>query len=190
MHMGILIVLFVLLFLLLLLSMPLIVEARGRIGVRGAVVHAKIYVLGLIPIPVRLRLHLLSSPYFTLRIGKKHIHLLQKRRKPKRIRLAGVRLLQLDTRTTIGVEGEPAVSVLLAGSLAVLFSMLTTRAAESGSAQAALSECSLVRIAVKLRALVQPAELAAGILSGRIKRRKAAKTMRKTNEKRTTYASC
>ena len=74
-RMWILIVLFVLLFLLLLVSMPLIVEARGRIGARGAVVHTKIYALGLIPIPVRLRLYLLQSPYFTLKIGKNRIGL-------------------------------------------------------------------------------------------------------------------
>ena len=190
MHMGILIVLFILLFLLLLLSMPLIVEARTRVCVRGAVGHARVYLLGLIPVPVRLRLNLLQTPYFTLQVGKKQIRLFKKRKKRGRIRLAGVRLLRLDTRTAVGVEGEPAVSVLLAGTAAVLLSMLTTRIAESGSATAALCERSLFRIALELKAIVHPVLLAAGIVHGRIKRRKAANTIRKTNEKRTEYASC
>ena len=50
--MGILIALFILLFLLLLLSMPILVRVRARLGVRGAVVHARLYLLGLIPVPV------------------------------------------------------------------------------------------------------------------------------------------
>ena len=188
--MWILIVLFVLLFLLLLLSMPLIVEARARIGVRGAVVHARVYALGLLPIPVRLRLYLLHTPYFTLKIGKKQIRLLQKKKKPKRTRPAGIRILRLDTRTTVGVENEPATAVQLAGTVAVLLSMLTTRVAESGSAKARLCETSLVRIAAGMRAIVQPVPLAIGIVRGRITRRKAANNTGKSNEKRKTYASC
>ncbi len=188
--MWILIVMFVLLFLLLLLSMPLIVEARGRGGVRGAVVHARVYVFGLIPIPVRLRLYLLQSPYFTLKIGKKQILLLKKHPKRKTTRIAGVRLLRLDTRTTVGVDGEPAAAVMLAGTVAVLLSMLTTRVAERGSARAALCEAPMVRISASARAIVQPFPLALGIARGRIARRKAVNNTRKSNEKRTTYASC
>ncbi len=187
--MWILIVLFVLLFLLLLLSMPLIVEARGRIGARGAVVHAKIWLLGLIPIPLRLKLYLLSDPYFTLLIGKKQIGLFEKRKR-KRTRIAGVRLLRLDTRTTVGVDGEPAAAVLLAGTVAVLLSMLTTRVAEGGSAKAALCETPMVRISLSAQAIVQPLPLVRGIARGRIAQRKTAKNTRKSNEKRTTYASC
>lgn len=187
--MWILIVLFVFLFLLLFLSMPLIVEGRGRIGARGAVVHAKIYVLGLIPIPLRLRLYLLCDPYFTLMIGKKRIGLFEKR-KHRRTRIAGVRLLRLDSRTTVGVDGEPAAAVLLAGTVAVLLSMLTTRVAEGGSAQAALCETPMVRISLSAQAIVQPLPLALGIVRGRIVQHKTAKNTRKTNEKRTTYASC
>ena len=188
--MWILIVLFVLLFLLLLLSMPLIIEARGRIGVRGAVVHAKIFVLGLIPIPVRLRLNLMQSPYFTLQIGKKRVPLLQKRKKRAPARLAGVRLLRLDTVTTVGISDEPAAAVLISGAAAVLLSMLTTRVAESGSARARLSQQPMVRVAAKTRILVQPVPLLFGIVRGRIEQRKAANNTRKSNEKRTTYASC
>ena len=186
--MWILIVLFALLFLLLLLSMPLIVEARGRIGARGAVLHAKIFVLGLIPIPLRLKLYLLQDPYFTLMIGKKRIGLIEKRMR-KRPRIAGVRLLRLDTRTTVGVDGEPAAAVLLAGTVAVLLSMLTTRVAESGSAKAALCATPMVRFSLSAQAIVQPVPLALGIVRGRIAQRKSAKNTRKSNEKRTTYAS-
>ncbi len=188
--MWILIVLFVLLFLLLLLSMPLIVEARTRVCVRGAVVHARVYLLGLIPIPLRFRLYLLEHPYFTLCFGKKQVRLFKKRKKRAKTPVAGVRLLRLDTRTAVGVEGEPAVSVLLAGTVAVVLSMLTTRVAESGSATAALSGRSLLRITANARAIVFPAALLSGIVRGRIKRRGAAKNTCKTNEKRTTYASC
>ena len=188
-HMWILIVLFVLLFLLLLLSMPLIVEGRGRIGARGAIVHARIFLLGLIPIPLRLRLYLFCDPYFTLQIGKKRIGLFAKRKR-KRTRVAGVRLLRLDTRTTVGVDGEPAAAVLLAGTVAVLLSMLTTRVAEGGSARAAFCETPMVRISLSTQAIVQPLPLALGIVRGRIARRKTAKNTCKSNEKRTTYASC
>ena len=101
--MGILIALFVLLFLLLLVSMPLIVEARMRLGVRGAVVHGKVYILGLVPIPVRLRMHLMQTPYFTLIIGKKQIPLLQKR--PKRsvrdFRACGFCVLTRERRSVL-----------------------------------------------------------------------------------------
>ena len=190
MHMWILIVLFVLLFLLLLVSMPLIVEGRGRVSVRGAVVHARIFVLGLIPVPLRLRLYLLQSPYFTLQIGKKQIPLLKKQPKRKKTRIDGVRLLRLDSRTTVGIDGEPAAAVLLAGTVAVLISMLTTRVAERGSARAALCETPMVRTSVSAKAIVQPLPLALAIARGRIARRKAVNNTRKTKEKRTTYASC
>lgn len=188
--MWILIVLFVLLFLLLLLSMPLIVEARGRAGVRGAVVLAKIYVFGLIPISLRLRLYLMEKPYFTLKIGKGRVHLLQKRKKRTMTGMTGIRLLRLDTRTTVGIEGEPAVSVQLAGTAAVLLSMLTTRVAESGSATAGLSETTMLRISARVRAIVDPVRLISGMARGRIARRKATNNTRKSNEKRKSYASC
>ena len=189
--MGILIALFVLLFLLLLVSMPLIVEARMRLGVRGAVVHGKVYILGLVPIPVRLRMHLMQTPYFTLIIGKKQIPLLQKRPKPERPRLSGVRILRLDTRTAVGIEDEPADAVLIAGSIAVLLSMLTTRVANGGSASAALCSSPLFRITAYAQAILFPPKLFYGaVLAPRIARRKAANNIRKTNEKRRTYASC
>lgn len=188
-HMWILIVLFALLFLLLLLSMPLIVEGRGRVGARGAVVHARVYLFGLIPIPLRLRLYLFCDPYFTLMIGKKRIGLFEKRKR-RRPRIAGVRLLRLDTRTAVGVDGEPAAAVLLAGTVAVLLSMLTTRVAEGGSARAALCETPMIRISLSAQAIVQPVPLALAIVRGRIAQQKTAKNTRKTNEKRTMYASC
>ncbi len=188
--MWILIVLFVLVFLILLLSMPLIVEARARTSVRGAVVHARVYVLGLIPIPVRLRLHLFSEPYFCLCFGKKRIPLLKKRERQKGGGISGVRLLRLDSKTTVGIADEPAEAVRIAGAAAVLLGMLTTRLAEGGSAHAGLCRTSMLRISVRITALVFPIELLTGIVRGRIARRKAAKNSRKTHEKRTEYASC
>ena len=188
--MWILIILFGLLFLLLLLSMPLIVEARMRLSARGAVVHARVYLFGLIPIPVRLRLCLLEEPYFTLMFGKKRIGLFE-RRKRARTRIEGIRLLRLDTKATVGIENEPAASVMLAGTVAVLLSMFTTRVAESGSAQAGLSELPVLRLSAKARAIAEPVRIVCGIVhSRRIARRKAANNTRKSIEKRTTYASC
>lgn len=188
--MWILIVFFVLLFLLLLLSMPLIVEARARLSLRGAVVRGRVWLLGLVPIPVRLRINLLQTPYFSLIIGKKRIGLMQKREKTGKRRHRGIRVLRIETRTTVGIEGEPAQAVLLAGTVAVLLSMLTTRAAESGSAKAALARPSMFRIAANARAIVFPVPLLAGMLRGRIARRKSANNTRKIHEKRTNHASC
>lgn len=188
--MWILIVLFILLFLLLLLSMPLIVEARARASVRGAVVHARVYVLGLIPITVRLRIHLFSEPYFCLCIGKKRIPLIRKRGQKKVGGISGVRILRLDTKTTVGIADEPAGAVRIAGSAAVLLGMLTTRFAERGSARAGLSRTSLLRVSARATAIVFPPALFAGIVRGRITQRKAANNSRKSHEKRTEYASC
>ncbi|MBQ1631202.1 MAG: hypothetical protein II049_00105 [Clostridia bacterium] len=190
--MWILIVLFILLFLLLLLSMPLIVEAQGRFSVRGAVVHARLYLLGLIPIPLRLRVYLLASPRFTLIFGKRRVFLLKKRKKKEgKRRIRGIRLLRLDTKTTVGIEDEPAVSVQLAGTIAVLLSMLTTRIAESGSAKARLSENTLLRVTARAQVIVYLLPLMLGIVLMRcITQRKAANNTGKTNEKRKTYASC
>ena len=80
--------------------------------------------------------------------------------------------------------------MLISGAAAVLLSMLTTRVAESGSARARLSQQPMVRVAAKTRILVQPVPLLFGIVRGRIEQRKAANNTRKSNEKRTTYASC
>jgi len=190
--MGFLIAAFIVLFLILLLSMPLIVDARARIGLRGAIIRARIYVFGLIPIPVKLRLHLFSKPYFTLRFGKKRVFLLKKKKQTRKRRpIRGVRLLRLDTRTTVGIREEPAKAVLCAGTAAVLFSMLTTRVAESGSARAAIGEPSMIRISARVRTIVYPHKLLFGFVSGsRIAPRKSANNTRKTNEKRTKHASC
>lgn len=166
MHMALLIVVFLLLFLLLLLSMPLIVEARIRLGVRGAVVRAKVYVLGLFPIPLRMTVHLFSKPYFTLRIGKKQLPLFGGKRPGRELGLLkGTRFLRLDSKTTVGIEDDPAHAVLLAGTGAVLLSMLTTRFFESGSASAALSSASTVRWTLSIRTIVFSAEALFGVLS-------------------------
>lgn len=188
--MGILIVLFVALFLVLLLSAPLIAEARASVSLRGAIIFGRIFLFGLIPIPIRLRIHLFSAPYFTFEIGKKQISLLKKQKDRRKKRLQGIRVLQLDTKTTVGIENEPARSVMIAGTIAVVLSMLISRIAENGSARAALSKSTMFRIAVWGRGIVQPVPLLAGILRERISKRKAANNTCKINEKRTTYASC
>lgn len=188
--MWILIVLFFLLFLLLILSMPIVVEAKLRIGVRGAVLHSKVWLLGLIPIPIRLRVHLLSEPYFTLVFGKKRVFLLQKNRNPGLGGiLEGVRVLRLDTKTTVGIAGEPAQSVAVAGTIAVLLSMLIPCVAENGSAQAGLSASSMLRILVKTSALLFPLKMLFGFRRAkRIAKRKAANNISESKEKRTIYA--
>ncbi len=189
--MGILIAVFLVLFLILLLSAPLIVEAQARLSLRGAVVHARFWLFGLFPIPLRIRLHLFSDPYFTLCIGKKRIRLLRKQSNRKKPRLSGVRILRLDAKTTVGIENEPAQSVLAAGAAAVLLGMLITRFAESGSSRAGLCRHSLFRLRVRMRAIVFPPKLLFEIVRNRcIARRNAVNNTHKTNEKRTNYASC
>ena len=190
--MWILIVLFILLFLLLILSMPIIVEAKLRIGVRGAVLRSRVWLIGLIPIPIRLRIHLLSEPYFTLVFGKKRVLLLQKNRDPGLGGiLEGVRILRLDTKTTVGIFGEPAQSVAAAGTIAVLLSMLIPSVAENGSAQAALSGSSMLRMIVKASALLTPPKMLLGFRRAkRIAKKKAANNITETKEKRTLYAPC
>ena len=187
-----LVLLFLLLFLLLLLSMPLIVEARARIGVRGAAVRVKVYVLGMIPIPLKLAIHLLSKPYFTLEIGKKRVPLLKRKRSGGEIGiLKGVRLLRVDSKTTVGITDDPARAVLLSGTGAVLLSMLTTRFAESGSAEARLSREPMMRWTFAIRTLVSPPDALVGFWRARrIARRKAANNSPKSNEKRVNHASC
>lgn len=187
-----LILLFVILLLLLILSMPLIVEVRMRIGVRGAAARAKIWLLGLIPIPVRLRVHLLSDPYFTLIFGKKRIFLLQKKKSGGGAGIReGVRVLRLDTKTTVGIEDEPAQAVVAAGTIAVLLSMLIPRVAESGSARASLSKTSMLRIRAEGTLLLNPVRMAAGFWrERRIAKQKDANNSPEFKEKRTEYASC
>lgn len=191
-RMAVLIVLFILVFLLLLASMPLIVEARARAGLRGAVVHGKLFLLGLMPIPIRLRIRFFSAPYFTLQYRKKNLFLLKKRRKKRGKRpIFGVRILRLDARVTVGIDGEPAQAVLTSGSLAVALSMLIPRIAEGGSAKAVLSKYPMLRLSIGLKAIVSPMELLFGILRDRrIAKRKAANNIGESKEKRTTYASC
>ena len=189
--MGFLIAAFVLLFLLLLLSVPLILEMRVRIGLRGACARAKLFVFGLIPIPLTLSVRLLSEPYFTLQIGRKPIPLFGKKPSGGEIGLLkGVRLLSLHTVVTVGIEDDPAYAVLAAGSIAVLLSMLTARYAETGSANARLSQKSMIRLSVAITALLFPAEMIAGFLRARrIAKKKSANNNGKTSEKRKNYAS-
>ncbi len=184
--MWILIVAFVLLFLILLLSMPLIVEARVRIGLRGAIVRGKLYLLGLIPIPVRLTVRLFSEPCFTLQIGKKRISLLSRPQSGTRGITDGVRLLHLYTVVTAGVEGDPAVSTVLSGLFGVLLSMLIPLLAEMGGVRVRPAKQSMVRLSFSLGALVQPVDALIGFWrERRIARAKAANNSRKPKEKRT-----
>lgn len=188
--MVLLIIVFILLFLLLLLSMPLILNVRMRVGLRGAVVRARLYVFGLVPIPVRLSVHLFSEPYFTLLLGKIAIPLIKQKRIGGEVGiLKGVRLLWLETVTTVGIADDPAYAVITAGSIATLLSMLTARYAESGAARARPASKSMIRISANASALLFPAEMIAGFLyERRIYRRKAANNTRK-QEKRNQYAS-
>ena len=163
--MGFLIVVFVFLFMLLLLNTPLILDARIRLGLRGAPVRASLYVFGLIPIPIRFTVRLFSEPYFTLQIGKKEIPLLTKKRKGGEIGLLqGVRLLWLETVTTVGITDDPARAVICAGSIATALSMLTSRYAESGAAKARPSDRSMIRIAIRVEALLFPLEMLTGFV--------------------------
>ena len=190
--MAVLTVLFVLLLILMLLAGPFILEARVRLSLRGAVVRAKLFVFGLIPIPVKLTVRLFSEPYFSLCIGSRTIPLLKRKRIGGEIGLLkGVRLIRLDSTVTAGIEDDPARAVLASGSLAVLLNLLTARIAESGRADARLSSRSAIRLSFRLCALLYPPEMLCGFVRARrIARRKAANNSRKTSEKRRNHASC
>ena len=190
--MGFLIVLFVLLLTLLFLAGPFVLEARVRAGLRGASVRAKLYVFGLIPIPVRLTVHLFSEPYFTLRFGKKELPLFERKRSGgERGILKGVRLLSLRSSATVGIEDDPARAAVAAGTAAVLLSMLTARFAEDGRAKAGLAETSMIRFSFRISALLYPLEMLIGFVRARrIARRKAANNSRISSEKRKYDASC
>ncbi len=189
--MWVLIVLFVLLFLLLLLSMPLIVEARLRFGLRGAVVHLKVYMLGLIPIPVRLRIHLFSEPVFTLCIGKKRTSLVKRKQNGAEGILEGLQIRNLRVSVTLGIGGDPARSIWYAGILGVALSMLIPRVSETGAVRVHPAKDSVLRLSAAGSAILQPVDAVRGIRRmRRIERAKAANNSRKSQEKRTEYASC
>lgn len=189
--MWVLIVLFILLFLVLLLSMPLIVEARARIGLRGAVVHARVYVLGLVPIPLRLRIRLFSEPVFTLCLGKKRASLLNRRPNGAEGILQGVAVGRLCVSITLGIRDDPARSTVYAGALGVLLSMLVPVVARTGGVRVCAAKDSLLRFSVSASAVLLPFDALRGIRHARrIARAKAADNSVKPKEKRTEYASC
>lgn len=184
--MWILIVAFCLLFLILLLSMPLIVEARVRVGLRAACVRAKVYLFGLIPIPIRLAVRLFSEPYFTLQIGKKRVSLLNKPQKGTRGILDGVHILRFYTVVTAGIADDPASSTVISGSIGVALSMLIPLFAALGGVRVRPAKTSMVRLSFRVGALVQPVEALAGFWrERRIARAKAGNNSRKLREKRT-----
>ncbi len=189
--MWILIALFILLFLVLLLSMPLLVEARLRFGLRGAVLHATVYVLGLIPVPVRLRIRLFSKPAFTVQIGRKRASLFMKKRSGAEGIAEGIDLRRLHIAVTVGVADAPAEATVLAGTLGVLFTMLVPMLAQTGGVRVGTAKTPLLRLTVEGFAIVQPVKAISGYLRRRrIARAKAANNIGKTKEKRTEYASC
>ena len=188
--MTVLIVLVVLLFFILLLSMPLLVEARVRMGLRGAVLRARVYVLGLIPIPLKLRVHFFSEPFFTLCFGKKRVSLL----KPAKTGTAGirkgVRVQDLRVSVTLGVKDDPARSTVLSGTLGVLFSMLIPLLSRDGDVRVRASKHSMIRLSASAFAVVLPVDALFGFWHARrIARTKEANNMRKSQEKRNEYAS-
>ena len=188
--MGILIALFILLFLLLLLSMPILVRVRARLGVRGAVVHARLYLLGLIPVPIRLRVYLLQKPYFTLCIGKKRIRL-GSRSGGAGGAHKGVRAERLCVSVTVGVRDDPAGATVLAGTLGVLFSMLVPAIAGSVTVAVHPIRRPMLRLSLDAFLIAQPPVMIAGVLhKKRIARAKDANNRRIPKEKRTEYASC
>ena len=186
-----LVALFILLFLILLLSMPLIVEARARIGLRGAVVHLRVYVLGLIPIPLRLRINLFCAPYFTLRFGSKTRSLLRQRQNGVEGIRKGVRVERLDVSVTLGIRDDPARSIWYAGVCGVACSTLVPRVSKRGSVQVHAAKTSVLRLSLKGAAVLLPLDALRGILHARrIARAKDANNSVKPKEKRTEYASC
>ena len=191
MHMWFFIVLFVVLFLILLASMPLIIEARMRIGLRGAVLHAKVYVLGLIPIPVRLRIRLFSAPYFTFCFGRKRTSLFKRPHNGAEGILDGVCVMHLRVAVTLGIRDDPARATWYAGICGVALSMLILRVSETGSVKVSSAKEPVLRLSGTCSGLLQPIDALRGFLrSRRIARANAANNSRKPEEKRNRYASC
>lgn len=155
-RMIVLIVLFVLLFLLLLLATPVVVTAHARFSPAGGVVHAALHLFGVVPIPLRLRIRLLSEPYLTLRVfGRTHGLLAKKRRAPPSRR--AFRLERIDLSLTLGLPDDSAGTVRCLGIYRVLASMLLpVFCAQNSIAAHASFAHPMLRVRLHVVALVFP----------------------------------
>ncbi len=125
-----LIVLFAVLLLLLLLAMPIIVSIHARFSPAGGVVRAKAYLFGVLPIPLRLTVRLLSEPYLTVRVFGRERPLLSPKKTPmQRPDPCAIRLERIDAVLTLGISDDPAATVRVLGTLDVLLSLLLSELA-------------------------------------------------------------
>lgn len=121
--MVILIVVFVLLFGLLLLAMPVVVTAKVRVSPIGAVVRGSATLFGVLSIPVKARIHLFHPPFFTLYVFGKSIPLAADN-DTLRIDNRSVIAERIDLGVTLGVAQDGARTVQLLGTLKVLASLM------------------------------------------------------------------
>lgn len=129
--MIVLYVLFGLLFLLLLLSVPIVVTATARVSPKGAVIFVRFHLFGAIPVPFRVRVHLFSEPYLSVRILRRTYPLLSASPMPAPDPRAW-RLERVDLGVTLGIEGDNARTVETLGLLCGVFSMLLPRLCRKG----------------------------------------------------------
>ncbi len=129
--MIVLYVLFGFLLLLLLLSVPIVVTATARVSPKGAVIFVRFHLFGALPIPFRVRVHLLSEPYLSVRIMRRIYPLLSKDPPPAPDPRTW-QLERIDLKVTLGIEGDNARTVETLGLLCGVFSMLLPRLCRKG----------------------------------------------------------
>lgn len=186
--MVVLIILFALIFLLLVLSMPVIVTAYGRFSVRGGVVRIRLLLFGVLPIPLKLRVRLLSPPYLTFRFWKKE-HPLLSNRPIAPIDTRVMRLERFDVGVTLGISEDPANTVRSLGLLHGVLSLLLPYAAPRVRVESHPSFTDDVfRVTVHMIGLVYPLFLLLG--QTRITERERADTVPKFHEKRYSHVPC
>ncbi len=186
--MVVLIVLFVLLFLVLLLAMPVIASIYARFSPKGGIVFATLYLFGVIPIPLRLRIRLLSAPYLSLQFGKHNFPLLShKKRTPIDPRI--LRMERIDLGITVGIENDGARTVQALGTLQILSTMLLPLYFAKTNVTVHPSYThGVLRLNVRVIGLIYPLFFLRSLCIS--KRNKAKDTNESISEKRYSHVSC
>ncbi|MBR3271878.1 MAG: hypothetical protein IKI59_08125 [Clostridia bacterium] len=148
--------LFALLLLVLLLSVPVVVTATARLSPKGGVVFVRFHLFGAIPVPFRLRLHLLSEPYLSIRVLGRTYPLLSPNPPPAPNPRAW-QIERIDLKVTLGIEGDNARTVETLGLLCGVFSMLLPRVCRRGRVTPRPAfDCAVFRLSAELVGLLYP----------------------------------
>ncbi|MCL2696026.1 MAG: hypothetical protein FWE69_06850 [Clostridiales bacterium] len=116
-----LITLWILLFLLLLASLPIRVRIWTELSFRGGRIHAQIRLFGFLKIPLTFTLHLFSDPHFTLFWRGRTFPLLCAKPKTKKPSIVpDITIDQLHLTYILGIADDAATTVWALGSLQVL----------------------------------------------------------------------